>query len=120
MNWIKCKLRAWLGVDDVALEAKKMSCDLSNAVNSFNKHINDLEKFSTIDADVNFRGNNTVILTGQYRGRAYVQFYDVPQEDFRRYVEMMKHERRGDVFRAVDAPIGFSGSFSLQTKGKDT
>lgn len=109
-NWIKRKIRAWLMIDS---DIERAISAAERAANRVNSHIEELERFTALDADVSFRGNCTIILTGVYRGQGYVQFYDLSPEHFREYVERLKYERGENVVRVVDRPLGHSGSFYL-------
>lgn len=74
------------------------------------RYINHLHK---IDADVGIRGNNTIILTGVFRGKAYVKFYDIGDGRFKAMVEELQWLSKHGELRTIDKPIGFEGSFNL-------
>ena len=74
----------------------------------------ELKEFARMDADVGFRGNNTIILTGVYRNRAYVQFYDVGDGEFRHLVEEMRDRHKHFLIRHVDQPMHFHGGFDVK------
>lgn len=66
----------------------------------------ELMRYATMDVDMQIhpRGNSTVVLIGQYRGRAYVQFYDVTSAAFPEVVDHVRFLARDRQARAVDAP----------------
>ncbi len=80
------------------------------------KRIKELDKLTREDLDVGFRGGSTVVLTGVYRGRGYVQFYDVPPEHFSALVEEFQSRRKEHLIRNIDAPhemLRAGGAFTL-------
>jgi len=118
MKWLKNKLRIWLGIglheEMLTKYAKeigdlKMRCarlegqlhETQHDVYSLRRTINE---YFRVDADVGHRGNNTIILTGIYRGRGYVQFYDVGTGQFAETVERMRDMNRCNLLRNIDAP----------------
>ena len=110
---IKGYIRKWLGVDEIALSATSAMNQSDRAMRRVSGHISELEKFTTLDVDAHYRGDSTIILTGMYRGRAYVQFYDVSPDHFREYVERLKYERGENIVRIKDTPMGFDGHFGI-------
>lgn len=110
---LKKWLRDWLGVTALADENARLSQLVRNQGRIIDRRIAELDELTKIDADVGFRGNCTIILTGVYRGKAYVQFYDLTPEHFRHYVEQLHYEKKENLVRHVDEPIGFRGAFSL-------
>lgn len=109
LHWIKWKL----GI--LALEHK--NTELRNQLQLHKDFVTtkiaELKEYTRVDADVGFRGNNTVILTGVYRNRAYVQFYDLGDGEFARLVEHLKDMRSHALIRHIDAPPSFRGSFEI-------
>ena len=75
----------------------------------------ELKKFSRVDADVGVRGSSTIILTGVYRNRGYVAFYDMPDKEFGHFVEEMKLRSKSHLIRNIDAPMDFHAAFDLKT-----
>ena len=78
-----------------------------------NTKVKELDKYTTIDADIGYRGDCTIILTGVYRGRGYVHFYDIPHEEFRHYVDKFRDQKRHSLIRNIDTPQDFFGNFNL-------
>ena len=72
------------------------------------KKAKDCEKFiregTDVSADIGVRGPGTIIATGRYKGRDYVQVFDMRDEDLRYVVDMLKEMKRHHRVRAVDAP----------------
>lgn len=97
----------FLGLDDLQRRCDALERELQH-------QRREREKFERVDVDAGFRGQNTVILTGVYRGRGYVQFYDVGQAEFLSLVEEYRQRRKNDPrVRNIDAPPNFIGSFPL-------
>lgn len=75
--------------------------------------VNEFKKHTRVDADVGFRSNNTIILTGVYRNKAYVHFYDLGDGEFLSLVEQLKNMKKYAYIRNIDAPIPFKGMFIM-------
>jgi len=108
-QWVREKM----GVTALERENKFMRDELASQARRIADRIAELDDLTRMDADVGFRGDCTIILTGVYRGRGYVQFYDVPHEQFRDYVERLQYGKKNNLIRHVDAPMGFKAAFDL-------
>jgi hypothetical protein len=75
--------------------------------------IAELKDYTRVDADVGFRGNNTIILTGVYHNKGYVQFYDLGDSEFVKLAEYLKEMKKHALIRHIDAPPAFRGVFEL-------
>ena len=109
INWIKCKL----GVLDLEKENAELRLKMQRQQEMFAAQLGELKKMCRVDADVGFRGNNTIVLTGVLGGKAFVRFYDVGDGDFKAMVEQIGHMKRYSLVRNVDAPPEFHGAFKL-------
>ena len=60
---------------------------------------------TSVNADLNIRGTNHIIVIGKYRGGDYVQTFMIPkQNDFSNYVsDLVRRRKYGEIDR-VDAP----------------
>jgi hypothetical protein len=132
MNWLKCKLRKWLGVDAMERQwsedlytMKIKLIDVEGKVGILETSVDTLtldlcaaqkvlNKYFRVDADVGYRGGNTLVLTGVYKNRGYVQFYDMGDKGFACEVERLKDLRRCNMLRHVDAPETYTGIFDLE------
>ncbi|AUQ74731.1 hypothetical protein [Phaeobacter piscinae] len=114
---MRARAKKWLqdrlGITALVKENDRLNGLVKSQSRVIDKRLSELDELTKIDADVGFRGNCTVILTGVYRGRAYVQFYDLAPDHFRRYVEQLRWERKENLIRHVDAPAQFRGAFDL-------
>lgn len=106
------RLQHWLGVKDNSRQIKALEQSLQYSKDQLARKLADLDHLTREDWDIGIRGNNTIILTGVYRGRGYVQFYDIPPEEFRFMVERYREMKRGNLIRNVDYPK-MSGSFDI-------
>lgn len=113
------KLKKWLGILDLEAKNTVFNQRLDKQASAIQKRIKELDKLTCEDVDIGMRGSSTIILTGVYRGRGYVKFYDVPPEDFHRFVEQFRHMRKFNLIRNVDAPYPVYGAFDLAKPGKD-
>ena len=107
MRTLRNLLRRWLGVDDAAEKARLAL----NAAVAARQNIAEIDKavnaMTKVDVDVGVRGPSTVILTGFYRGKPFIDFQDVGADEFRELVERMREERRRGRLRTIDAPPYF-------------
>lgn len=65
--------------------------------------INHFTEFTRADADIGFRGNNTIILTGVFKNKGYVEFYDLNNREFEDMVGRMKSMRKDNLIRNIDS-----------------
>jgi len=120
MNLIKY-IKKLLGIADLeakieSLESKNYSLrmDLNFQREEINNKLGELKQFARVDADIGFRGNNTIILTGAYRNKGYVQFYDMGNGEFANLIEELKYRQKSALIRHIDKPAGsFIGEFDL-------
>ena len=105
-NWLREKIRRWLGVDIIEARYARMADRALDAVETVKQH-------ARLDADVGFRGNNTIVLTGIYRKRAFVRFYDLGDGEFEALVDQLRQMKETALIRHVDAPPQFHGTFEL-------
>lgn len=114
---LKQWLRKWLGIEGDKVSNETFNRTTQFYVNSMdsrlNKRIAELDNLTRMDADIGCRGECTIILTGVYQGKAYIQYYDVDTYQFKQLVEQMRYENRQHSLRTVDAPKAFKGWFNL-------
>ena len=103
---IKQTLRQWLSI--VELEKK-----LQRHQDFVTAKVSELKEYTRVDADMGIRGNNTIILTGVYRNKAYVRFYDIGDGEFQKLIEQMKHMQDHCLIRNVDQPPHIRGMFEI-------
>jgi hypothetical protein len=108
-NWIKKKL----GITALEAENGAIKADLSWHKNFVSQRINDLKEYTRVDADIGFRGNNTIILTGVYRKKGFVRFYDVGDGEFKNLVLQMRDMKDHALIRNIDRPPSFEGTFDI-------
>lgn len=112
VSWIKDKL----GVTELHRKLRVLICEnrrLEGSIESLHKEIHAMDKID-IDVDLGKRGRNTIILTGCYKGRGYVRFYDLPQDEFIHYVERTEHEKKHNLIRNVDCPPTMKAWFNFK------
>ncbi|MCP4304700.1 MAG: hypothetical protein GY788_07455 [bacterium] len=109
VKWLKDKL----GITALEEENKRLREVVQAHGNFVSEKIAELQEYTRVDADIGFRGNNTIILTGVYRNRAYVQFYDLEDGEFRDLVEHLKDKKDHALIRNIDAPLAFRGMFEI-------
>ncbi len=109
LNWLKGKL----GILKLEQENIVLREQLQSHRKFVTEKVAELREYTRVDADVGFRGNNTIILTGVYRNRAFVQFYDLGDGEFIQLVEQLRYMKDHALIRHIDAPVSFRGSFEL-------
>lgn len=109
INWIKEKL----GINKLEIENFKFKHSLRMHEQFISNKIAELKEYTRVDADIGFRGNNTIILTGVYRNKAYIRFYDLGNGEFISLVEQLKEMRQQALIRNVDCPYEFRGTFEI-------
>ncbi len=110
---LRFRLREWLGIYDAAVELDRLKDEARRTESRLAIRLAELDNLTRLDADVGFRGPCTVILSGVYRGRAYVQSYEMHHEEFIQMVERYRSMERGHLIRNVDAPRELKGAFQL-------
>ena len=115
-NWIK-KI---FGITDLEKENEQLKNAISSQQAMLNSHkkfvsqrIADLKEYTRVDADVGFRGNNTIVLTGVYRGKGFVRFYDLGDGEFEALARQLKDMKDHALVRLIDAPPQFHGIFEI-------
>lgn len=108
-KWIKDKL----GITQLENENKALRLKLNEHADFVDRKVSELMEYTRVDADVGFRGNNTIVLTGVYRNRAFVQFYDMGDREFESLVKQLKHMKDHALIRHVDSPPSFRGTFEI-------
>jgi ATP-dependent exoDNAse (exonuclease V) alpha subunit len=108
-NWIKKKL----GITQLENENKVLRNQLQSHREYVAEKIGELKEYTRVDADMGVRGNNTIVLTGVYRKRAFVQFYDIGDGEFQRLVEMLRDMKDHALVRHIDKPPSFHGTFEI-------
>jgi hypothetical protein len=103
------KIKKFLGLDTILTTLTQVQENqrfLSHKIDEF-------DKLKSLDIDVGFRGQCTVVLTGVFQGRGYVKFYDVSREEFEYLVKDYRERKKHSLVRNIDAPPSFYGAFDL-------
>lgn len=107
-NWIKAKL----GITFLEKECIRLKEDnrITNKIlNAEKEKIKTLEKefnkLHRIEADISYRDDSFIVLSGKIKGKDYVNIYRVPNDEIIKLNLYLK-----ETFRKtrVDAPIGFN------------
>ena len=109
VKWLKDKL----GITALEKENAKLRHQQVAQSAYVSRKIAELMEYTRVDADVGLRGNNTIILTGVYRNKGYVQFYDIGEGEFNMLVEQLREMKKHALIRNIDAPPSFHGVFDL-------
>lgn len=114
-------IKKWLGVDDLSEQISRLADENNRLKRNINtqsdritKRISELDDLTAIDVDVGVRGPCTVILSGVYRGKGYVSFYELSHDEFRHMVEDYRERRKHGVLRNIDSiPSYRGGAFTI-------
>lgn len=110
---MKNLIKKWLGIQALEDENKRLNSQIQSHRIFVERKMSELKAYTKVDADVGFRGNNTIILTGVYKKRAFVKFYDLGDGEFERMVDQLKDMRSHALIRNIDAPPSFHGAFKI-------
>lgn len=102
-------IKKWFGIDKVEAENAVMRSMVERHLNAVKSRMTELESHSRLDADMGVRGPCTIILTGVYRGRGYVRFYEVDHTEFKHTVERYKDGRKQGYLRNLDSIPNYPG-----------
>lgn len=104
---MKNLIKKWLGIKKLEEENKQLKAELKSHQKFVERKMETLMNYTRVDADVGFRSNNTIILTGVYRRRAFVKFYDLGDGEFEHLVHQLKDMRDHALIRNIDKPPSF-------------
>jgi hypothetical protein len=110
-----------LGLTELEKEVASLRLEngsLGRSLKSIQAKFEDLDKLTRYDVDVGFRGQCSVVLTGVYKGKGYVQYYDIPYQEFEWMVEDMRERRKHNLIRNIDCPLHLRGCFDIKVKGR--
>jgi hypothetical protein len=108
-NWIKKKL----GITQLENENKVLRSQLQSHREYVDEKVGELKDYTRVDADMGFRGNNTIVLTGVYRKQAFVRFYDIGDGEFEALVNQLKQMKDHALIRNLDMPQKMRGVFEI-------
>lgn len=106
LTYLRWKILKLLGLDGPLATA----CKLANEALALNKEAKEIlervRSVTTIDADLTYlRGQpNTIIVTGRYQNRAYVNVFDIQDGDFEGLIKTLKDMQQMGRVRHIDAP----------------
>ncbi len=109
INWLKEKL----GIAALKRDNETLKAQLARHKQFVADKVSELKEYTRVDADIGYRGNNTIVLTGVYRRKAFVRFYDIGDGEFERLVEQLRHMKDHALVRHLDKPPSFSGHFDI-------
>lgn len=111
---MKNYIKKILGISKLENDNECLKYELREKQSQINKTLDQLKEFARVDADIGFRGNNTIILAGVYRNKGYVQFYDMGDGEFAHLIEELKYRQKSALIRHIDKPAAsFIGEFGL-------
>ena len=108
-NWVKKKL----GITSLEKKNKELSLLLESHSRYVSEKIAELKEYTRVDADIGVRGNNTIILTGVYKNKGFVRFYDIGDGEFIKLIEQMNYMKDHCLIRNIDQPPSFNGTFKI-------
>jgi len=107
IKWFKKLFRIVKNYDTDRCEAAKTESAhrtrLHKQVREAKKYIRDR---TDVSADVHFKdgARNTIIVTGRYRGRDYVEVFTIAEPDLHGLIQQLREMRRYTHIRHVDTP----------------
>lgn len=114
LRWLRGKTQDALGITALQSQVRDLQVEVRN-LNCRVELVRKVHDLLTADVDLapTERTRSSVILTGMYRGRGFVQVYDMGEGEFRHLVEQMRDMKRGGYLRNVDHPPTFNASYLL-------
>jgi len=106
-------LKKILGITVLEKENRRLKAAMDIHRDFVNETLDELKEFIRVDADVGFRGNNTIIVTGLYHGKPFVNFWDLGDGEFERLMDHLRAMQKYALIRNIDAPPSFRGIFDL-------
>jgi len=110
---MKNLIKKLLGIKKLEDEIAKLKQQVANNELFVSAKMSELKEFTRVDADIGVRGNNTIILSGVYRNKAYVRFYDLGDGEFESLLHQLKDMCSFSTLRNIDAPPAIRGSFRV-------
>jgi len=112
ISWIMDKL----GITSLRIQVAEQRLLIHKLTDDLEKLTSEIHAMDKVDIDVDCynRGRNTIILTGCYKGKGYVKFYDLPQGEFIQYVQRMEYEKKHHLLRNVDCPLAIRAWFNFE------
>lgn len=109
INWLK----RYLGITELERENIRLRSYVERHERYIDRKVEELKDYTRVDADIGIRGNNTIVLTGVYRNKGFVRFYDMGDGEFKKLVEQLQYMRDHCLIRHIDEPPSFHGTFDL-------
>jgi hypothetical protein len=118
MNWLKDRLKSWLGIDKIKAtlddkidsnyqSLKKMDDSLYSDLVCLEKQFN---KHTRTDVDLGSgHGESYIIISGKWRNKDHVEVIRIDSDEFEQVMQYVKDIRRWDRDRnyRVDAPFTY-------------
>ena len=118
MNWLRNKLRSWLGIKSLQSEIESNYKKSSVMINSIDSGLLKLEKqfnkHTRTDIDLNLgRYGSYIIISGKWRNNDHVEVIRIDNDEFDQVMEYVKDIRRwnGQKNYRVDVPYEYKGMF---------
>lgn len=108
-NWIRKRL----GIIQLENENRVLRSEIQSHRKFVIEKIGELKEYTRVDADIGIRGNNTIVLTGVYRNKGFVRFYDLGDGEFEKLVEQLRYMKDNALIRNLDEPPNFQGIFEI-------
>lgn len=93
MNWLRSKLRKWLGVDD----AERFTQGVANRCNRIQNDVNNLRSMVsehvTVGVDAGLKAPCRVIVVGTFKGYDYVEIFPIDSSDMGNIIDYVRRVR---------------------------
>lgn len=109
--WIKSKL----GILELERQNKELREQLKSHERFVERKVAEIKEFTTIDADIDIgpRAQNTIIMSGVYKGKAWVKFYDMGGGHFENFKAQLEYLNKYGYIRNIDAPPQIRGWWDI-------
>ena len=115
INWIK-KLRHIVLSYDTTIEMlqqkiTKAEFTAAHAIRRAESAEEFIRVRTEVSIDLGVRGPNTIIITGRYKNRDYVEIFDIQNQDMNYLVDMLRSMKRHHIIRTIDGPFAMKSIF---------
>lgn len=114
MEWIKNKLRVWLGVEELYKKTKYLVVQDAVHRGKLLKVQEFMKDHNKVSADIHYKHqhDSVVFVAGRYRNRDYVKLFNVQHKDMNHLVDILKDMEQTNSRGYYDEP-----NLSIDIKG---
>ncbi len=101
IKWIK-KLLYIVANFNIIIHAMEQSIQNAETIAETAESV--IRERTAIHADVHVKGQNHIIMVGQYNKHSYIQTFTFPPVEFSHLIDQLKHMKKHGIIDCIDAP----------------